>query len=286
MSHSPAAPPQATVEAEARRALDEDIGGGDLTAALLPADSSWSARIVCRESAVMAGRPWADAVYAALDPRVTIDWRVRDGDALVPETLICELSGPARSLVTGERTALNFLQTLAGTATRARAFADAAAGTPTQILDTRKTLPGLRAAQKYAVRCGGCVNHRQGLHDAILIKENHVMACGGITPAVQTARGQSPGVAIIVEVENLGELNEALALDVDRIMVDNFSPPELADAVARGEGCTPLEVSGDVTLANIADLAATGVDYISTGSLTKHVQAIDLSMRFRTDHSA
>jgi len=273
-------PPQDTVDADAQRALTEDIGSGDLTAALLPADSQWQASVVTNENAVICGRPWFDAVYAALEPRVGVEWFVAEGDHAAPGTAICRLTGPARSLATGERTALNFLQTLSGTATRARAFADAAGDTATQILDTRKTIPGLRAAQKYAVRCGGCSNHRQGLHDAILIKENHVMARGGISEAIETAREQSPGVAIIVEVETLHELDEALGLGVDRIMVDNFGPDDLDQAVERTQGRPPLEVSGDVTLVNVAALAATGVDYISTGALTKHVQAIDLSMRF------
>jgi nicotinate-nucleotide pyrophosphorylase (carboxylating) len=271
-----------TIESDARRALDEDLGSGDLTATLLPADATWSARVICRENAVMAGQPWADAVYAALDPSVELHWLVADGEALAADTAVCELVGPARSLVSGERTALNFLQTLSGTATTTRAFTDAAAGTATRILDTRKTVPGLRAAQKYAVRCGGGDNHRLGLFDAILIKENHILACGSITTAVQLARQRYPKVAVEVEVETFGELDEALAADVDRIMLDNFGPTDLASAVERVAGDVPLEISGDVALTDIPRLAATGVDYISIGALTKHVHAVDLSMRFET----
>jgi nicotinate-nucleotide pyrophosphorylase (carboxylating) len=272
-------PDPATVTADVERALAEDVGSGDLTASLLP-DAPWRARVIAREPAIISGRPWFDEVYRQLDDGIRIDWAGPEGEAVSAQTPLCELTGPARCLVTGERTALNFLQTLSGTATQARRYADAVAGTATRILDTRKTLPGLRAAQKYAVRCGGCHNHRQGLFDAVLIKENHILACGSITRAVAIAREAHPNAGVEVEVETWGELDEAVAARADRIMLDNFAPAALRRAVDHVAGRVPLEVSGNVELDRISELAATGVDCISTGALTKHVRAIDLSMRF------
>jgi len=270
----------ATVEDDVRRALAEDVGDGDRTADLLPADAVWHATVVSREPAVLCGTPWVDAVYRQLGGGVEIRWCASDGDRVDADTVLCELRGPARILVTGERTALNFLQMLSGTATQARRYADAVAGSGTRILDTRKTIPGLRQAQKYATRCGGCTNHRMGLFDAILIKENHIIAAGSIAAAVATARQRHPGISVEVEVENLDELDQALASGADIVMVDNFSLGDLETAVARARGMAPLEVSGNVELPALRQLAETGVDFISTGALTKHVRAIDLSMRF------
>ncbi|MCS4505736.1 carboxylating nicotinate-nucleotide diphosphorylase [Arhodomonas aquaeolei] len=266
---------------DARRALDEDVGSGDITAVLLPAGRIDTATVIVREPAVICGRPWFDAVYQALDPAVHIRWHVNDGDAVDADTLLCTLTGPARSLVTGERTALNFLQLLSGTATTARRYADALAGTGCRVLDTRKTLPGLRRAQKYATACGGAVNHRQGLFDAILIKENHVLACGGITAAVQAARHHHPDVTVEVETETLDEVAEALAAGADIIMLDNFPLAAMREAVAMNAGRARLEASGNVEWEGLAGIAATGVDYVSTGALTKHVRAVDLSMRLQ-----
>jgi len=263
-----------------RRALEEDVGDGDVSAALIPANRIWSAHVLCREAAILCGRPWFDGVFRLLDERVQIHWLVEDGDAVNAGQRLCELQGPARSLLTGERTALNFLQTLSGTATRARRYADAVANYPTRILDTRKTLPGLRRAQKYAVRCGGCHNHRMGLFDAFLIKENHIAAAGSITAAVAAAAQSTTGLLIEVEVETLQQLDEALAAGVTRILLDNFSVDALREAVRRVNGRAQLEASGGIDLENIAAFAATGVDYISIGALTKHVRAVDLSMRF------
>lgn len=265
---------------DVRRALDEDVGAGDLTADLLPAEAHWQAAVITREDAVVCGRAWVDAVYRMLDPAVRVEWHVDDGAAVSAGARLCNITGPARVLVTGERTALNFLQTLSGVATTTRRYVEALTGTSATLLDTRKTLPGLRSAQKYAVRCGGGANHRHGLYDAILIKENHILACGSIGAAVRLARARHPGVMVEVEVENDAELDQALAAGVDRIMLDNFSPAELRVAVDRVAGQVPLEVSGNVDYEQLAALAATGVDYISTGALTKHVRAIDLSMRF------
>lgn len=268
------------IAADVARALAEDVGSGDLTAELIPADTAASATVVCRESAVICGIAWFDAVFAQLDPAVRVEWTVQDGDRVPPGHSVCRLSGSARALVSGERTALNFLQLLCGTASTARAYADAVAGTKTRILDTRKTLPGLRAAQKFAVRCGGGVNHRLGLYDAILIKENHIAAAGSLTAAVRSSRQQHPGKAIEVEVEDLAQLEEALDAGVDHLLLDNFSLEALTAAVRRTGGRARLEASGNVEMADLAAIAATGVDFISVGALTKHVHAIDLSMRF------
>lgn len=263
-------------------ALAEDVGSGDLTAALIPEHAQAEATVISREAAVLCGTAWFDAVFQQLDPRITIDWQAADGDRVEPDQLLCTLRGPARPLLTGERTALNFLQLLSSTATLARRFADAVADTQTTILDTRKTLPGLRLAQKYAVQCGGCRNHRIGLFDAILIKENHIMAAGSISNAIATARRLHPGVTVEVEVESLAELKEALAAHPDIVMLDNFDLATMAEAVKIADGAVKLEASGNVNLDTVRKIAATGVDYISIGGLTKDVRAIDLSMRFRT----
>ena len=263
-------------------ALAEDVGAGDLTAALIPEDAQAEAVVISREPAVLCGAAWFDAVYRQLDPRIHIEWRAADGDRVEPDQLLCTLHGPACALLTGERTALNFLQALSGTATLARRYADAVAGTGATLLDTRKTLPGLRLAQKYAVRCGGCQNHRIGLFDAVLIKENHIMAAGSITNAIATARRLHPGVTVEVEVENLAELEEALAARPDIVMLDNFDLVTMAEAVRITAKQVKLEASGNVNFDTVRAIAETGVDYISIGGLTKDVRAVDLSMRFKT----
>jgi len=273
-------PPRAVIETDVARALAEDIGTGDLTAELIDAGAQARARIVCRERAVLAGAPWAEECFRQLDPGVRIDWQRADGDRVSADTVLCRLEGNARALVAGERNALNFLQTLSGTATVTRHYADAVAGTRTRILDTRKTIPGLRLAQKYAVRCGGGHNHRIGLFDAILIKENHVAAAGGIAQAIGRARAAHPEVLLECEVESLDELREAIEAGADRVLLDEFSDTMLRDAVALTAGRVPLEVSGSVNLERVRAIAETGVDFISIGALTKHVRAIDLSMRF------
>lgn len=275
------APDRALIEADVRRALDEDIGRGDVTADLLPAARGASARVIVRSAAVVCGRPWFDACFRALDPRVTIDWRVGEGDHVAAGTTLCDIAGAARALVSAERTALNFLQTLSATATTTSQFVAAVRGTRATVLDTRKTLPGLRHAQKYAVRAGGGSNHRMGLHDAVLIKENHIAAAGSIGAAVDAARSAHPDLAIEVEVENFAELRDALAASADRILLDDFERDELARAVAAVGGAVPLEISGNVSLDNVRACAETGVDFISIGALTKHIQAIDLSMRIQ-----
>lgn len=268
-------------------ALREDVGDGDLTAALIDADAIVGATIVARESSVLAGQPWVDEVFRQLDERVIIDWYIGDGQAADTDDVVCKLVGPARALLTGERTALNFLQTLSATATVTASYVKATAGTQAQVLDTRKTLPGLRRAQKYAVACGGGTNHRMGLFDAILIKENHIKSAGGISQALRAARELGGDAPIEVEVENHAELLEALDAGATRILLDNFSLPDLRQAVATtgayGYLAAELEASGNITLDTIRDVAETGVDFISTGALTKNVRAIDLSMLFRID---
>lgn len=261
-------------------ALAEDIGDGDLTASLIPEDTLAEAVVISREQGVLCGVAWFDEVYRQLDSRTQIRWHARDGDRLRPDQPLCNLSGPARALLSGERTALNFLQLLSGTATHARRHANAVAGTGAVVLDTRKTLPGLRQAQKYAVHCGGCQNHRMGLYDAILIKENHIAAAGSITRAIDTARALSPGVTLEVEVESLDELEQALSAKPDIIMLDNFDLDTLRRAVALTSGRAKLEASGNVSLETLRAIAETGVNYVSVGGLTKDVRAIDLSMRF------
>lgn len=276
-----APPAAAQIAADVERALTEDLGQGDATAALLPADARAQARLTCRDAAVIAGSAWFDACFRRLDPSVQIDWRVSDGDQVAPGTLLCSLSGHARSLVTAERTALNFLQLLSATATTTARHVAAVAGTAVRVLDTRKTVPGLRVAQKYAVRCGGGHNQRMGLYDAILVKENHIIAAGGIAAAMSAARRLHPDLPLEVEVENLDELEQALHAGVDRIMLDNFELEQMREAVARTAGRVPLEISGNVDLQTIGDYARTGVDFISVGALTKHVHAIDLSLRLQ-----
>lgn len=271
----------AQVLADVDRALAEDIGPGDATAQLLP-DIPAQAWVVAKEAGTIAGRPWFDACFQALDPDVQIGWRVAEGQAVAAGTVLVTLAGRTRALVSGERPALNFLQTLSATATRTAEYVAAVAGTGTRILDTRKTLPGLRAAQKYAVRTGGGVNHRMGLYDAVMLKENHIHASGSIAAAAAAARALHPALPLIIEVEDLDELDQALATDCDRILVDDFSLDALRAAVQRAAGRKPLEVSGGVTLARLAEIAACGVDYVSVGALTKHVQALDLSLRLGT----
>lgn len=260
-------------------ALAEDIGSGDITSLLVPEGAQSSARIISREPAVICGVEWVDEAFRQVDPDVTLQWQVKDGDRVVPDQLLVRVSGTARSLLTAERVALNFLQTLSGTATKAGAYAALVAGTGVQLLDTRKTLPGLRSAQKYAVTCGGCFNHRHGLFDAFLIKENHIAAAGGISQAVAEARRIAPEAPVEVEVESLGELDKALGAGADIVMLDNFTLEDLHTAVKTNAGRVKLEISGNVTDQTIGPLAGTGVDYISIGDLTKSCQAVDLSMR-------
>lgn len=272
--------------AQVRAALDEDLGDGDLTVGLISTDKLLKAEVLCREPATICGTAWFNAVFAQLSSLVHLDWHVRDGDAVAAGTPLCALEGPAHPLLSGERTALNFLQTLSGTATETARFARALVGTKTRLLDTRKTIPGLRAAQKYAVACGGGSNHRMGLFDAILIKENHIAAAGSITAALEAARSQGAvgkAAFIEVEVETLAEVDEALAAGATRLLLDNFTPDMLHDAVRRAGGRAELEVSGNVSLEHIGALSQIGVDYVSVGALTKHVRAIDLSMRFLND---
>lgn len=260
-------------------ALREDVGSGDLTAGLIPAHQQARARIITREAAVVAGTAWVDEVFRVLDPAVEVRWQVADGERVAPDQVLFELQGPARALLTGERSALNFLQLLSGTATRCRHYADLVQDTAVRLLDTRKTLPGLRRAQKYAVTCGGCYNHRIGLFDAFLIKENHIAACGGIAQAVATARQLAPGRPVEVEVENLQELEQALSAGADIVMLDELSLADMRTAVALTAGRAKLEASGGVNQHTLLGIAQTGVDYISIGTLTKDVKAIDLSMR-------
>jgi nicotinate-nucleotide pyrophosphorylase (carboxylating) len=271
-------PPAALIAADVARALAEDIGPGDATADLLE-DGPAEGYVLAKEPAVIAGRPWFDACFRALDPGVRIHWRVVEGERVAAGTILCTLQGRARALVSGERCALNFLQTLSGTATRTGEFADALAGTRTRVLDTRKTLPGLRLAQKYAVRAGGGVNHRMGLYDAVMLKENHIHAAGSIAAAAARAKSLHPDLPLVIEVESLDELVQALATGCDRILVDDFPLGDLREAVRIAAGRTPLEVSGSVELGRLAEIAATGVDFVSVGALTKHVRAVDLSMR-------
>ena len=279
MGHAP--PDAGTVRDQVALALDEDLGSGDLTAALIPPKATSDVAVVCREPAVLCGTPWFDEVFRQLaGKRVAVEWRFADGDPVPADALVCTLSGETRALLSGERTALNYLQTLSGTATEARRYADAVAGTGVRVLDTRKTLPGLRLQQKYAVLCGGCFNHRIGLYDAILIKENHIAAAGSITAALASARSRSPGVEIEVEVEDLEQLREALAAGARRVLLDNFPIERLRAAVALNDGRARLEASGNIGLENIRAVAETGVDDISIGALTKNLRAIDLSMRF------
>lgn len=269
------------IREQARRALVEDVGEGDITAALIPDNARSEASVICREAAVICGSAWFEQVFALLDESIRIDWQISDGDRVEPNQQLCVLNGPSRALLTGERSALNFLQTLSGTATIAARYAEAVAGTGVKVLDTRKTIPGLRQAQKYAVKCGGCSNHRIGLFDGVLIKENHIAAAGSIAEAVSQARHHAPqGIPVEVEVEDLHELREALAAGADILLLDNMPPETLREAVTITAGQARLEASGGITIENIRTIAETGVDFISTGELTKHLRAIDLSMRF------
>ncbi len=278
--HTPdSAAMRAAIEHSVRTALAEDVGDGDVTAALIPADRLAHARIICRQSGTICGRDWVDEVFHQLDPAVKVTWHVADGETVNPERLLYELEGPARSLLTGERTALNFLQLLSGTATRCAHYARLVEGTGVKLLDTRKTIPGLRLAQKYAVQCGGCYNHRIGLFDAFLVKENHIEACGGIAEAVAAARDYAPGKPVEVEVESLEQFEQALAAGADRIMLDNFQVAALREAVNRNAARAELEASGGINEETLRQVAETGVDYISIGTLTKDLVALDLSMR-------
>ena len=265
-------------------ALAEDIGDGDLTASLIAPGAQMLATVIARESMTMAGRPWFDEVMRQVDDTISVDWTCADGALVGADSTLCTIRGPARSILTAERSALNFLQLLSAVATRTAKYVSAIAGTGCRILDTRKTIPGLRLAQKYAVACGGGVNHRIGLFDAILIKENHIMSAGGIAAAVDTAHSSHPGIPVEVEVETLDEMREALAARADRLMLDNFEIPLLTEAVDincdTGNPPAELEASGNITLETIRPVAASGVDFISVGALTKHIHAVDLSMRF------
>lgn len=261
-------------------ALAEDIGSGDINAELIPASKTAKATITTREAGILCGQPWVEAIFLILDPEMKIHWHVKEGASIKVDDVICDLQGSARALLTGERTALNFLQTLSGTATITHQYVEQLAGSHTQLLDTRKTLPGWREAQKYAVRIGGGHNHRMGLYDAFLIKENHIVACGSITDAVKKAKEIAPDKKLEVEVENLAELEEALNAGVTLLLCDNFSLNQLKEAVTINAGRAKLEASGNITLDSMKAVSSTGVDYISLGSLTKHVRALDLSMRF------
>ena len=271
----------AEIEDNARRALSEDIGSGDITAQLIPAERLAQARVITRDAAVICGSAWVDAVFRQLDPRVAVHWQVADGERVAPNQPLFSLEGPARALLSGERSALNFLQTLSAVATRCRHFADLVEGTGVKLLDTRKTLPGLRLAQKYAVTQGGCHNHRIGLYDAFLIKENHIAACGGIAQAISAAHGIAPGKPVEVEVESLDELQQALEAGADIVMLDELSLEDMRTAVGITAGRAKLEASGGINETTLRTIAETGVDYISIGSLTKDVKAVDLSMRLR-----
>lgn len=272
------APPEAVVAADIERALAEDLGSGDVTAGLLP-DAPESAYLLCKEDAVLCGRPWFDACHRALDPEVRIEWHAAEGDRVRAGSVLAILHGRTRALVSAERSSLNFLQTLSGTATATAAHVQAVRGTRARILDTRKTLPGLRQAQKYAVRVGGGDNHRMGLYDAVMLKENHVRAAGSIGAAIAAARASHPGLPLIVEVETLDELRAALEAGCDRILIDDFDAATRREAVRIAGGRIPLEVSGGVDLASLRAIAEDGVDCISIGGLTKHVRAVDLSLK-------
>lgn len=260
-------------------ALDEDIGSGDITAALVPSRDTAHASVITREAGVLCGTQFVDAVFYAVDAGVSVEWKKTDGDRLAPNDVLFTLAGNARSILTGERAALNFLQMLSGTASYSASLVSLVEGTNAKLLDTRKTIPGFRNAQKYAVTCGGCFNHRIGLFDAFLIKENHIAACGGIRQAIEQARQSAPGKPIEIEVENLQELEQALTAEADRVMLDNFTLDDMRRAVAMTKGEAELEASGNVTEATLRGIAETGVDFISIGALTKVVMPLDLSLR-------
>lgn len=276
-------PDDADINRIVEQCFAEDIASGDLTASLIDPSTRCLAQVLSRESAILCGTAWFDRVYARLDPQVSVRWAARDGDRIEPGQIVCTVEGPARAVNSGERIALNLLQTLSGTATSANEHVLAVVGSGTVILDTRKTLPGLRSAQKYAVRCGGAANHRMGLHDAMLIKENHIAAAGGTSNAIQRARAAHPNAPLEVEVESLSQLDIALQHEVPMIMLDNFSLEDVCEAVQRATGKAQLEVSGGLSLADLKELGATGVDFISIGALTKHVQAVDFSMRVKAE---
>ncbi len=273
-------PSQQQISSQVKLALEEDIGQHDLTADLIPISNQATATIINRETATLCGQRWLETVFQQLDPSISVQWFYADGDVIPTDSIICQLQGSARSLLTGERTAMNFLQTLSATATLSQRYADEIAGLQVKLLDTRKTIPGFRLAQKYAVACGGCHNHRVGLYDGILIKENHINASGSIKAAVELARQLHPAITIEVEVENFDEFDQALACNADIILLDNFDIPALEKAVAVNQGQAKLEASGGITLDTVRAIAETGVDRISTGALTKDIKAIDLSMRF------
>lgn len=279
-----ALPSPADILADVDRALAEDVGPGDATADLLDAAATATATLTCREAAVISGTAWFEGCFRRLDPDVAFEWLAGDGDRVSPGAILCRLQGKARALVTAERSALNFLQLLSSTATTTARYVDVLQGTDTRILDTRKTLPGLRRAQKYAVLCGGGTNHRIGLFDAMMLKENHIIAAGGIPEAVRAARNIHPTLPLVVEVETMDELAQAIAAGADRALLDNFTPAMLAEAVAYTDRRIPLEVSGNVELETLREIAETGVDFISSGALTKHVRAIDLSLRLDMQH--
>jgi len=264
-----------------QNAVAEDLGSGDITAQLLPIETQATATVITRETSVLCGTAWFNEVFQQIDPQVQVQWQAQDGEMVQAEQTLCHLSGSARSLLSGERCALNFLQTLSATATQTRHYMDLLEGTGITLLDTRKTIPGLRLAQKYATQCGGAQNHRLGLYDAFLIKENHIAACGSITQAIHNARQLFSDKPVEVEVENLQELQEALHAQADIIMLDNFSLGDMQVAATLNKGRAKLEASGNITEASLREIAATGVDYVSIGALTKHVQAIDLSMRLQ-----
>ena len=273
--------PESVIREEVRLALLEDMGEGDLTAALIPPGALTEATVISRESAVICGRAWFDEIFRQLDEHITIEWRIEEGGQVEANQLLCVIHGPARPILSGERTALNFLQTLSATATATHQYVKQVAGSGVEILDTRKTIPGLRLAQKYAVTCGGGKNHRKGLYDGILIKENHIAATGSIAEAVIQARHHAPqDLKVEIEVENLDEVKEALAAGADILLLDNMDTEQLKEAVRLANGHAKLEASGGITLSNIAEIAKTGIDYISVGALTKDIHAVDLSMRF------
>ena len=271
------------IDALVSRTLNEDIGTGDITADLIARNSVAEARVISRQAAILCGCAWFDAVFQRLDRSVSITWGIRDGEPVAPNQSLCQLRGPASAILTGERTALNLLQTLSATATVTHRYVEAVRGTGAKILDTRKTLPGLRTAQKYAVRCGGGINHRMGLYDGILIKENHIMAAGSIAAAIRTARRLHPNVPVEVETESLEQLRQALDAGADRILLDNFDIETMREAVALNQRKAQLEASGGVNLNTIRNIAESGVDFISVGALTKNIDAVDLSMRFVLD---
>ena len=261
-------------------ALEEDIGSGDVTAALFTVNQTHDAKVICRENAILCGQQWFEECFQQLDKDIEIDWAIHDGEPIEKDATVCTLQGPAQAILTGERTAINFLQTLSATATITHTYVDRIAGTSAQLLDTRKTVPGMRYAQKYAVKCGGGMNHRMGLFDAILIKENHIAAAGSISKAVALAKQKHPNLKLEVEVETNQQLEEVINTPADTILLDNFSLSELETAVNFNEHRKKLEASGNISLENIREIAKTGIDFISIGSITKNIQAVDFSMRF------